>query len=346
MAKSSSPRQNASRPSPVSSKPSAFDKAMHELKNTPGAFPSVSPRWLAAAAAVAIVAALGCAWLTLCLLFWQGSWQLLYHPAAAITRTPASAGLTYEPIKFAATETGTTQLTGWWIPAEPAIHLAQNGSDSFTSASPSKAPFTVLLLHGANGNLSDTVDTIAALHRQHLNVFAIDYRGYGQSLPAKPSEKQLRQDAEWALSWLTITRNIPAGTILVYGIGLGANLAAELAAEPASVHSKLAGFILDQPSDRIMAPVFDDPRSHLVPAHWLVHDRYDLFTSTGALDIPSLWLLPHTRSGNGVPTSRITAASDAYTRARGQKSAAWLKPPVSTDPHFPETLHRWLDDLP
>jgi pimeloyl-ACP methyl ester carboxylesterase len=323
MANSNSPRQKVLRPSPVSSKPSAFDKAMHDLKNSPKGFPTVSPRWLAAAAAVALLTALACAWLTLCLLFWQGSWQLLYHPTAAISRTPASAGISYEPVKFAATETGTTQLTGWWIP-DP------------------KAKRTVLLLHGANGNLSDTIDTIAALDNQHLNVFAVDYRGYGQSLPAKPSESQLRQDAESALSWLTITRNIPAQTILVYGAGLGANLAAELAAEPASVHSKLAGAILDQPSDQIMAPVFNDPRSRLVPAHWLVQDRYDLNTPTAALEIPTLWLFPQSQSRS---TSQ-TQAPGAYTKARGQKSAAWLKPPVATDPHFAETLRRWLDDLP
>ena len=337
--KRSSPRTPPASPIPEKRLTSAFDQAIDDLRTSPGAFPKVSPRWLAAAAAVAFIAALVCAWLTLCLLFWQGSWQLLYHPAATITRTPASSGIPYEPVKFAVTETGATQLTGWWIPD-------------------SSARLTVLLLHGANGNLSDTVDTIAALHRQHLSIFAVDYRGYGQSAPGKPSEKQLRQDAEWALSWLTITRNIPAQNILLYGTGLGANLAAELAAEPASVHSKLAGVILDQPSAQIMAPVFDDPRSHLVPAHWLVQDRYDLFASTGALDMPSLWLLPQAKSGNagstswedkygtgGAKQSKIGAASDAYTRARGQKSAAWLKPPVATDPHFGETLRRWLDDF-
>ena len=324
-----SPKPTTPRRTPTPSKsakqsPSAFDKAIDDLRQSPGAFPNISPRWLAGAAAIAILAALACAWLTLCLLFWQGSWQLLYHPTATVTRTPASAGIPYEPIKFAATETGTTQLTGWWMPAP-------------------EAKRTVLLLHDANGNLSSAVDTIAALHSQHLNVFAIDYRGYGQSLPAKPSEAQLRQDAESALSWLTITRNIPAQTILVYGVGLGASLAADLAVEPASDHSKLAGVILDQPSGEIMAPVFNDSRSRLVPVHWLVKDRYDLYASTGALDLPSLWLLPQSRVRNPSPK---TEASDAYTRAHGQKSAAWLKPPIAADPHFAETLRRWLDDLP
>src|SRR5580698_8150904 len=96
--------------------PSAFGKAMQDLHHTPGAYPNVSLRWLLGAAAVALLAAILCAWLTLCLLYWQGSWQLLYHPKAALTRTPASTGLPFEQVHFADTETGTNQLTGWWLP--------------------------------------------------------------------------------------------------------------------------------------------------------------------------------------------------------------------------------------
>jgi pimeloyl-ACP methyl ester carboxylesterase len=320
MAKTPKHHRKPSNPAPISTPPSAFDRAIDDLRRHPQAFPNVSPRWLAGAAAVAILAALTCAWLTLCLLYWQGSWQLLYHPKAAISSTPASLGIPYEPIHFAVTETGTTQLTGWWIP-DP------------------EGKRTVLLLHGAYGNLSDTLNTIAQLHRQHLSIFAIDYRGYGQSLPAKPTEKSLHQDAEWALSWLTITRNLPAESILVYGTGLGANLAAELASEPASIHSQLAGAILDQPSDQIMAPVFNDPRSHIVPAHWLVKDRYDLTAAATKLQIPSLWLFSESKSSQSSP------ANKSYQATPTQKSSAWLKPPIATDPHFAEILRRWLDDL-
>jgi len=321
MAPTKKSRTNAPKSATNRSASPAFDKAIDELRHTSNAFPNVSPRWLSAAAALAILAALTCAWLTLSLLYWQGSWQLLYHPTAAISVTPAALGIPYDPIRFAVTETGTTQLTGWWIP-DP------------------EARRTVLLLHGADGNLSDTLDTVAALRTQHLSIFAVDYRGYGQSIAAKPTEQSLHQDAEWALSWLTITRGIPAESILVYGTGLGANLAAELASEPASIHSQLGGVVLHQPSDQIMAPVFNDPRSHIVPAHWLVKDRYDLTAAAAKLQIPSLWLFSESRSGQSSP------ASNSYRATPTQKSCAWLKPPIVTDPHFAETLGRWLDDLP
>jgi pimeloyl-ACP methyl ester carboxylesterase len=289
---------------------------MHDMHHSPGAFPNISARWLLGAAAVTLLGIFACAWLTLCLLYWQGSWQLLYHPKTAITRTPASAGMTFETIRFAATETGVTQLTGWWIPN-------------------SDARFTVLYLHGADGDLSDSVDALAALHRTGLAVFAFDYRGYGQSLPARPGEKQLMQDAEWALTWLTLTRQIPARSIVIYGSRLGADLAAELATD----HSEVAGTILDGPPQDALAPVFGDSRSRLVPAHWLVKDRYDLAAAAGSLRIPSLWLLAKSK------VTPSTQAPAAYRAVVAKKATAWLSAPAEADTDFTESLRRWLGDL-
>jgi pimeloyl-ACP methyl ester carboxylesterase len=167
----------------------------------------------------------------------------------------------------------------------------------------------------------------------------VDYRGYGQSriegTPIRPSEKQWRQDAEWALTWLTVTRNVPPKSIAIFGSGLGANLAAELAAD----HSEVAGVILDQPLQNATAAIFNDPRSRLVPAHWMVKDRYDLTTAATSLRIPSLWLLaqPAARQAANLPS--------AYQSVQIQKTSAWLSSPFTADPHFGETLRRWLDDL-
>jgi uncharacterized protein len=289
---------------------------MEEMRHSPQAFPNVSARWLLGAAAIAVSAAIACAWLSLCLLFWQGSWQLLYHPKASITRTPASAGLAYEPIRFAVTETGIPQLTGWWLP----------NPDS---------RFTVLYLHGSDGNLSDTVDKLAALHRAGLAVFAIDYRGYGQSQPAHPSESRWLSDANHALDYLTQSRHIPTSSIVLYGEDLGANLAAELTAD----HRELAGVILDQPVQEALAPVIHDPRSKLVPTRWLMKDRYDLATASTSLRIPSLWLFAKSKV---TPSTQVPAA---YQAAARKKTAVWLSTPPEADTSFAGSLHRWLGDL-
>lgn len=319
------PRPAATRQG-VPARVSAFEKALEDMRNQPAsAFPNVSPRWLLCAAGVVLLSALALAWLALCLLYWQGSWQLLYHPKAAISRTPESVGIPFHKVSFAATETGKTQLTGWWIP------------QGLSLEGPSR--FTVLYLHGADGNIGDSVDSLAVLHRQKLPLFAIDYRGYGQSEPlltnGHPHERQLRQDAEWSLTWLTVTRQVPAANILVYGSGLGANVAAELAAD----HNELGGIILDQPQQVPMRPVFEDSRSRLVPAHWLVTDQYDLDAAAGRLRIPSLWLMR-------LPTTAAAReATAAYDKTPARKSLVWLMQSTASESNLDGILRRWLDDL-
>ena len=61
---------------------------------------TVSGRWLAGAVLATVVVAALFAYATLCILFYQGQWQLVLHPAKAITATPASRGLNFDDIHF------------------------------------------------------------------------------------------------------------------------------------------------------------------------------------------------------------------------------------------------------
>ena len=145
---------------------------------------------------------------------------------------------------------------------------------------------TVLYLHGQDGNLGDTVDALARLHAAGVNVLAFDYRGYGQSQFVRPSEAHWRQDAEWALEYLTGTRHIAPGAIVLDGTALGANLALEVAA----AHPELAGVIVESPIADPMNAIFSDARARMVPAHLLVRDRYDLDAAAENVRVPVLWL--------------------------------------------------------
>ncbi|MGA2849379.1 MAG: alpha/beta fold hydrolase [Terracidiphilus sp.] len=280
--------------------------------------PTVSGRWLLTAATLSIVGAGFCAWGALCLLFWQGSWQLLYHPASAVTRAPASVGLAFDPVAFATTEAAEPRLKGWWIAAEPGARYAR---------------FTVLYLHGQDGNLSDAVDALTALHQAGLNVFAFDYRGYGQSEFQRPSEARWREDADWAIKYLTGTRHVAADTIILDGRALGANLALEVAA----AHPELAGVVLESPLEAPMNAVFNDPRAHMVPAHLLVRDRFDADQAAADLRIPSLWF----ESAEGAHTQ----AGDAVKRVSAPKMLVWLKAGPEENQERTDSLARWLDDL-
>jgi uncharacterized protein len=279
--------------------------------------PLVSARWLLFALCATIAAACFCGWLGLCLLFWQGSWQLLYHPAAAVTKTPASVGLAFDPVAFAVTDTGLPRLRGWWIPAPPQSPLAR---------------FTIVYLHGQDGNLADTVDELVRLHGVGVNVLAFDYRGYGASQFARPSEAHLRQDAEWAVDYLTGTRQIDAGTIVLDGTGLGANLALEVAAE----HPELAGVVVNSPLDDPVNAIFSDSRARLVPARLLVRDRYDLDAAAAAVRVSVLWL----------ERPMQDEKSRAYAQVAARKMLVWLNPAGDVNKEAANALSRWLDGLP
>lgn len=277
----------------------------------------VSGRWLLSALGVTIGAAALCVWCTLCLLFWQGSWELLYHPSAAVTRTPASIGLHFESVRFAVADNGVPRLSGWWIPAEIDGHYRR---------------FTVIYLHDQRGNLSDTVDALAQLHAIGVNILAFDYRGYGQSQFVRPSEAHWREDANSALEYLTDTRHVNPGTIVLDGNGLGANLALEVAA----AHASLAGVVVDSPETQPMDAVFNDARARLVPAHLLVRDRYDLDAAAASVLVPVLWIqyIGHDED------------SRAYARITAHKMMLELEGRKNANPAVANALGRWLDELP
>jgi len=272
------------------------------------------------AAGLAVAGAAACAWGALCLLFWQGSWQLLYHPVAAVTRTPASAGLAFDAVGFATTEAGEARLRGWWVPAGQEARFGR---------------YTVLYLHGQDGNLGDTVDELAMLHAVGVNVLAFDYRGYGQSAFERPSEARWREDAEWALHYLTGTRQVAAGSIVLEGRELGANLALEVAA----AHPELAGVVLREPLDRPMDAIFGDARARLVPTRWLVEDKWDLDNAAKQVRMPVLWMAFSGGRAAKVPNDLRMEGEAPLMRVwlydRDQKSNEWAGP-----------FSRWLGGLP
>ncbi|HEV2215904.1 MAG TPA: alpha/beta hydrolase [Terracidiphilus sp.] len=285
--------------------------------------PTVSPVWLFSMLGGLLFCALVLAWSALCLVFWQGSWQLLYHPTAKLTRTPAAVGLSFSPVGLATTETGLPRLSGWWIPAA------------------SNAPFantTALYLHGATGNLSDTVSDLQRLHAAGLTILAIDYRGYGQSQFVHPSEARFLQDANWSLEYLTDTRHVAPGSILLVGQGLGSNLAIEAA----TAHPNLAGVVLENPVRDPASAIFSDDRAKIVPAHWLVRDRWDLNAAAAHLQTPALWLQKTFPPGQlGLPEQPAE-----FQRIPGPKSFVWMISSADSDADFARILDAWLRDLP
>jgi pimeloyl-ACP methyl ester carboxylesterase len=289
------------------------------LRDPASSRPTISILWLAATTGIAILAAIACAWGTLCILFWQGSWQLLYHPTSAIVRTPASVGLAFDSIGFASDAAGAAHLRGWWIPGTP------------------QSRYTAIYLHGANGNLGDTIDDLVRLHRAGLNVFAFDYRGYGQSRFVRPSERHWREDAESSIEYLVGTRHIPAASLILAGKNLGANLAITMAA----AHPEFAGVVLEQPLESPLAAIFSDSRTRLVPARALVLDRWELNASAANLRIPLLWIYWTSASKKEDQQDKPAA----YQQVTARKMLTTMTDSAATSKIYADALSRWLDDL-
>lgn len=267
---------------------------------------TVSGRWLAVAVGLALLASALCAYATLALLFYQGQWQLVLHPAKTIAATPRAK---FDEIHFDYTETGVARLDGWWIPADAGARWS--GS-------------TVLYLHGGAGSLSNYVDDLDALHAVGVNVFAFDYRGYGKSAGPHPDEVRMSADADAAWSYLTETRHLDAKTIVFYGGDVGASLVAELAAR----HTPEA-MVLDAPNEPARQIIGSDARAKLLPMWMLLNERFDPAAALENLDVSKLFL---DRNGTKPRTEQL------YREAESPKAYFEIKPG-----EYQETLKRFLD---
>ena len=279
-------------------------------KGNPGAASplTVSGRWLAAGVGLALLAAAACAYATLALLFYQGQWQLVLRPVKTIAATPRAK---FDEIRFDYTETGAARLAGWWIPADAGTRWSGG---------------TVLYLHGAAGSLSNYVDDLDALHTVGVNVFAFDYRGYGKSAGSHPGEARMGEDADAAWHYLTDTRHLDPRTIVFYGSGVGASLAAELAVRHAP-----AAVVLDAPNEPARQIIGSDARAKLLPMWLLLNERFDPAAALENLDVPKLFL---DREGAKPRTEQL------YREAASPKDYFEIKPD-----EYEETLKRFLDGI-
>jgi uncharacterized protein len=276
--------------------------------------PLVSTRWLLSAIAIMLVAAAACAYGALCLLFYQGQWQMLYHPSRTVTSTPASAGLRYDNIRFDYTETGVARLTGWWIPADPNARYSAD---------------TILYLHDGKGSLSDTLPQLTALHSLGINVFAFDYRGFGKSSGAHPTERLANIDADAAWTYLTDTRHLPIQSIVVYGSGTGATFAAELAA-----HHAAAALILEDPNPPAREIFHADARARILPLWLLQNETLDPQPTLASLSTPKLFLDRDASQNRAEALFKSAATPKGYFDLRKSPAAVWT-----------ETLRRFLDEV-
>jgi uncharacterized protein len=207
--------------------------------------------------------------------------RIYNEPRHKILGNPmATYGIPYENIFFKAADN--TLLNGWYVPG--------------VSQDPSSVPPVILLFHGNDGNISDTLQKIQLLHQEvGATIFVIDYPGYGIS-KRWPTESGIHQAAEAALKYLVEQKRISPSNIVIYGHSLGGLIAVALGAE----HPELRGVILEAPPTSIPAMAEAEAKeiaeaiANVIPVHihlplqHLVIEKYDALRKIGDLHQPKL----------------------------------------------------------
>jgi fermentation-respiration switch protein FrsA (DUF1100 family) len=87
----------------------------------------------------------------------------------------------------------------------------------------------LLWFHGNAENIGYGLGQLAFYARLAVNVFAVDYRGYGKS-EGSPDEAGVYRDADAAYDYLVQERHIQPKNVIIFGHSLGGAVAIDLAA--------------------------------------------------------------------------------------------------------------------
>lgn len=195
---------------------------------------------------------------------------MVYYPTRQLDSTPDHWGLDYEDVVLK-TEDG-LDLHAWFIPNPSARKV-------------------LLFFHGNAGNMSHRRESVEIFNRLKLNVFIIDYRGYGKS-QGRPGEQGTYRDARAAWDYLVKVRNINPEDIILFGRSLGGSVATKLAMEKTP-----AGLIVESTfsSARDMADVVMPLLSHVV----VLRFNYDTESSIRKVTCPVL--VVHSKEDEIIP---------------------------------------------
>lgn len=175
----------------------------------------------------------------------------------------AAEGMDDVWIDFKAASGDDARLHGLWLPAEQA-----------------KAP-VLLYLHGARFNVTGSAPRMRRMQELGFSVLGVDYRGFGKSTQALPSEESAYGDARAAWDWLA--KNYPDRPRYVFGHSLGGPIAIHLASEVTDE----SGTIVEGTFTSI-ADVVSTSKWGWVPVSMLITQRFEAARKVGKIGSPLL----------------------------------------------------------
>lgn len=223
-------------------------------------------RWFHFATAACVLAAIvGCATLD----EKQGEW--IFQPTDRTWSAYGGAsGMEDVWIEFDSKHTAQrARLHGLWLAADARPGIAADA-----------AP-VMLYLHGSRWNVASSAFRARRMHELGFSVLALDYRGFGKSDVATPSETLAYEDARAAWDWLA--RKYPANPRYIFGHSLGGAIAIELASEV----SDEAGTIVEGTFTSI-PEVIGSMKWGWLPVGPLITQRFDAVKKVGRVGSPLL----------------------------------------------------------
>ena len=139
----------------------------------------------------------------------------------------------------------------------------------------------LLYLHGARWDVRGSSPRMRRMHELGFAVLGIDYRGFGRSSAALPSEASALEDARAAWDWLA--RQHPGNRRLIFGHSLGGAIAVQLAAQVPDA----AGLIVEN-SFTSIPDVFKTLRFGWLPLTPLITQRFDAAERIASVRAPVL----------------------------------------------------------
>ena len=242
--------------------------------------------------------------------------NMIFYPMRELYQTPADWGLDHEDITLNTADN--VQLHGWYIPARQSEQV-------------------LLFFHGNAGNISHRRDSIELFHRLGLNVFIIDYRGFGNS-KGTPDEQGLYQDAAAAWEYLSAEKGFASNQILIFGRSLGGAVAARLAS---GVQAR--GLILES----TFSSARDFAKAAFPLLSRLVLTRYDFNTTENIQRVNYPVLVLHSPDDEIMPFQlgeKVFQAAHQpkhFVRMQGGHNTGFLQ----SQPRYEQEFDSWLQEI-
>jgi hypothetical protein len=196
----------------------------------------------------------------------------IFQPSDRTWSGGAAAAQGMDDVWISLNGSSSDRLHGLWLAADEP-KTTRTGQ---TAGAP-----VMLYLHGARYNVTGSAPRIRRMQALGFSVLAIDYRGFGKSSAALPSEASAYEDARAAWDWLA--EKYPDRPRYIFGHSLGGPIAIHLATEVADE----SGTIVESTFTSI-ADVVSNSRWGWLPVSLLITQRFEAVRKVDKIGSPLL----------------------------------------------------------